>query len=463
MASTTHFDSLFIDALELQARDKDENHVSLDCEQQSSCFPARFLWRYQLVIPTKLFIARYMQYLNVGISLDEESVEHDHSSDMKDSGLVPKQPLHYRDVRWWGLCANDSCTGITVGHSAQHHWRLLTTTEADYDLPFIDLIRNAQMDNAYYPALMMEFRNTHLHWPTNRLRSWCNGKHKIHLQPQEKLIGQAVDILTDGNYWSAGRVAAISRDTATSASTVSITVQLLDSPNSQQSDHVSVTLGSGRIISYGCMTQLFSPFSNNNTAIGNSSMRKLSPSVPGTFTNAEFGHNDHKSRRVADLPPLLVSVELETSFIQTIHFLRGMGKEKVEQHSRFVTKLEKRRNLHAEKLKMRQDKRAALKVYAAAQTMAEDGATYGQENKSPVDRQSTSLNEGGDDEEDLDNGSGEVSVSSSGGNLGTLKKILSRSGSKVLPINGSGNPSPTVEDRDAVTLLHIDGSISYIS
>lgn len=409
-----------------------------------------------------------MHYLKVDISMEDLNFErYSPRHDVKDGEAVSTQPLHYRDIRWWGLCSNDSCEGVTVGHSAYYHWRLLSATEKDYELPFIDLIRNAQGNNAYYPALMLEFKNTHLHWPTNRLRRWCNGKRRIHLQSQDKIVGQPVDILTDGNFWSSGRVAAISRDAATSASRVSITVKLLEPPTNQQIDTVTVTLGSGRIASYGCMTQLFSPFPSNSVANDNISVRKQSSNIHLTTpTNGELGLNDsnHKSRKVTDLPPLLIALELEISFIQTIHCIRGVdiGKEKLEQQLLFANRLQKRRNMHAQKLKDRQSKRAALRLDVPTNTMTEGGANYGQENNSPVEYafgQSASLQEGDDgNDEEVDNASGEVSVSSSGGSLGALKKILSRSGSKVIPINGSGNNSPTVEDRDVGTLLQIDGS-----
>jgi hypothetical protein len=221
------------------------------------------------------------------------------------------------------------------------------------------------------------------------------------------------------------------------------------------------------------MTQLFSPFPNYSSANNNITSRKQSSSnhlASGTAANGEVGPNDgnHKSRKVNDLPPLLISLELEMSFIQTIHFLRGIdtGKEMIEQHPLFVNRLQKRRNLHVQKFKDRQSKRAALKldVPTAVQAMVEEGGgTYGQENNSPVEYasgQSISLPEGEDGyDEELDSASGEVSVTSSGGSLGALKKILSRNGSKVIPINGSGNHSPAVEERDAgAPLLQTDGS-----
>ena len=453
-----------------------------DPSQQPSpyqCFPSPFSWRNKLTQATKNFTQAYLSALKVNIDTKDETTE---------NGITAPSSsfaLHYSDIRWWGLCENDSFEGVTVAHSAQYHWRLLTVAAEDYNIPFIDLISNssggqknssASVDN-YFLALMMESKNTRLYWPTSRLRSWCFDKQNIHLQQQEKIIGQMVDVLTDFNVWSFGRVTAVVRDTASTAHNVLITVKLTDpiyatlSTESHRSDILSVPFGSGRIVPYGFMTNLCAGNQSSSLQSDYSPVvaKKQAQSgvaptpLPQNDSPVNAGGKILRSRKVSELPPLLISLDLEAAFIRSVKTLRGeeIGRAILGHYSTSLTKIRERRAFQAHKQREKREKVAALKAEIEAELLAaasaKNNAEYASNDRidgSDVESGISNSVEADNDEEDEGDigeaaaeGAVGSSVSFGSANRNSLKLLLRNNSSKVIPITDSEEAANEIQNK----------------
>lgn len=170
--------------------------------------------------------------------------------------------------RMWGLFPSTSAaattnttstahnTTVRVQHSAEHEWRLLSSTAADYSAPFSQALgrsrrlmsarqnghRNGRSTGAPTESaclgLMLEFSCLLLHstpvpapglgvWPTDRV-TWGQGFASSTTTGQDGAlvcpykIAEQVDVLTDRNQWQVGVVTNILRDRDSGASHIAV-------------------------------------------------------------------------------------------------------------------------------------------------------------------------------------------------------------------------------------------------